>query len=142
MVLEERRLKYEDRANGRAYEALSALAWQAHPYRHPVIGWRSDIAEVPLEACRDFFDTYYAPNNYHIVIVGDFETEPTLVATLESQLVEGVLGALTGEGLGGIDLPQLDLSGTLGLPPGTAAVQVVAEQTERAPGVTIVGGHL
>ncbi len=78
VVLEERRLKYEDRANGRAYEALSALAWQAHPYRHPVIGWRSDVVEVPLEACRAFFDTYYAPNNYMIVIVGDFDTEETL----------------------------------------------------------------
>ncbi len=78
VVLEERRLKYEDRANGRAYEALSALAWQAHPYRHPVIGWRSDVAEVPLEACRAFFDTYYAPNNYQIVIVGDFDTAETL----------------------------------------------------------------
>jgi len=88
VVLEERRLKYEDRANGRAYEALSALAWQAHPYRHPVIGWRSDVAEVPLEACRDFFDRYYAPNNYHIVIVGDFETEETLAH------IERVFGAL------------------------------------------------
>ncbi|MDP6977557.1 MAG: pitrilysin family protein [Myxococcota bacterium] len=78
VVLEERRLRYEDRPNGRAYEALSALAWQAHPYRHPVIGWRSDVAEVPLEACRDFFDTYYAPNNYRIVIVGDFDTAETL----------------------------------------------------------------
>ncbi|MCP5042710.1 MAG: insulinase family protein [bacterium] len=78
VVLEERRLKYEDRASGRAYEALGALAWKAHPYRHPVIGWRSDVAGVPLEACREFFETYYAPNNFVIVIVGDFETQETL----------------------------------------------------------------
>ncbi len=78
VVLEERRLKYEDRASGRAYEALSALVWKAHPYRSPVIGWRSDVESVPLEACRAFFDTYYAPNNFIIVVVGDFETEETL----------------------------------------------------------------
>jgi zinc protease len=78
VVLEERRLKYEDRANGRAYEALSALAWQAHPYRRPVIGWRSDVAGVTVEACREFFDTYYAPNNFIIVAVGDFDTEDTI----------------------------------------------------------------
>ena len=78
VVLEERRLKYEDRASGRAYEALSALAWKAHPYRRPVIGWRSDIEGVSLAACREFFETYYAPNNFVIVIVGDFETDQTL----------------------------------------------------------------
>lgn len=78
VVLEERRLKYEDRANGRAYEALSALAWKAHPYRTPVIGWRSDVAAVTVEACRAFFDTYYAPNNFFIVVAGDFEAEETL----------------------------------------------------------------
>ncbi len=70
------------------------------------------------------------------------ETEATLIATLESQLIEGVLGSLSADGLGEIALPQLDLSGTLGLPPGTAAVQVVAEQTERADGVTIIDGRL
>jgi predicted Zn-dependent peptidase len=78
VVLEERRLRYEDRASGRAFEALSALAWKAHPYRWPVIGWRSDIAAVTVEASRAFFDTYYAPNNFIVVVVGDFETDETL----------------------------------------------------------------
>lgn len=70
------------------------------------------------------------------------EAEPTLRATLEAKLVDGVLGAFSGGGLGGIDLPQLDLSPTLGLPPGTAAVQITAEAAERAPGVTVIQGHL
>lgn len=69
------------------------------------------------------------------------EAEPTLRAVLETQLVEGVLGSLGG-GLGGIELPQLDLSATLGLPPGSAMVQITAESAERAPGTTIVLGHL
>jgi predicted Zn-dependent peptidase len=78
VVLEERRLRYEDRPSGLAYEALSALAWKAHSYRTPVIGWRSDIASVPVEACRAFFETYYAPNNFIIVVVGDFDPKETL----------------------------------------------------------------
>ncbi len=78
VVLEERRLRTEDTPDGRGFEALMALVWQAHPYRWPVIGWRSDVEKVGVEECQDFFDTYYAANNLTVVIVGDFETEATL----------------------------------------------------------------
>jgi len=78
VVLEERRLRTEDSPDGLAFEMLAAVAWQAHPYRWPTIGWRSNIEQVPVEECRKFFDTYYAANNLSIVIVGDFESEPTL----------------------------------------------------------------
>jgi zinc protease len=78
VVLEERRLRTEDTPDGRAFEALAATVWQAHPYRWPVIGWRSGVESVTVEACQEFFDTYYAANNLTVVIVGDFETEPTL----------------------------------------------------------------
>ncbi|MCH7867337.1 MAG: insulinase family protein [Myxococcales bacterium] len=78
VVLEERRLRSEDSPRGRASEALSALLWKAHPYRRPVIGWRSDIEAVTVEACRAFFKSYYAPNNFIIVVVGDFDSEATL----------------------------------------------------------------
>jgi len=78
VVLEERRLRTEDTPDGRGFEALAALVWQAHPYRWPVIGWRSDVEQVTVEACQAFFDTYYAANNLTLVIVGDFDTEPTL----------------------------------------------------------------
>ena len=75
VVLEERRMRTEDQPSGRAFEALLALAFQAHPYRHPVIGWRSDIASATVESCREFFDAYYAPNNIVIAIAGAFDTE-------------------------------------------------------------------
>lgn len=78
VVLEERRMRTEDQPMGRAYETLLALVWQAHPYRWPVIGWRSDVEKATVEVCRDFFDTFYAPNNIVIAIAGDFDTEPTL----------------------------------------------------------------
>ena len=78
VVLEERRLRTEDQPQGRAFEALLALTFQAHPYRIPTIGWRSDIEKVGVEPCRDFFHTYYAPNNIVIAIAGAFDEEQAL----------------------------------------------------------------
>ena len=78
VVLEERRLRTEDDPEGRAFEALMALAFTAHPYRTPVIGWRSDVEAATVEVCRRFFRSYYAPNNLWIAIVGDFDTEQAL----------------------------------------------------------------
>jgi zinc protease len=43
-----------------------------------VIGWRSDIESATVEACRAFFDAYYAPNNIVIAIAGDFDGEEAL----------------------------------------------------------------
>jgi predicted Zn-dependent peptidase len=78
VVLEERRLRSEDSPMGRAYEALFALLWQASPYRTPVIGWRSDVEKATVEVCRQFFSTYYAPNNIVVAIAGDFDSSETL----------------------------------------------------------------
>jgi zinc protease len=84
VVLEERRMRTEDQPEGRAYEALFALSFIAHPYRWPVIGWRSDIEATTVEACREFFDHYYVPNNVVVAIVGDFDTAEALAAMRES----------------------------------------------------------
>ncbi len=78
VVLEERRMRTEDNSVGRALEALFATTFLAHPYRWPVIGWQSDVEQVTVQACREFFDTYYAPNNLVIVVVGDFDTQKTV----------------------------------------------------------------
>ncbi len=78
VVLEERRFRTEDSPQGRLFEALMALAFQAHPYRHPTIGWRSDIEKVDVETCRRFFETYYAPNNLVVAVAGDFDSEEVI----------------------------------------------------------------
>jgi zinc protease len=78
VVIEERRMRIDDRPDGRAIEALYATLFEAHPYRWPVIGWRSDLEAMTVETCRDFFDTYYVPNNITIAIVGDFDPEAAL----------------------------------------------------------------
>ena len=57
---------------------LWAAAFQAHPYHHDTIGWRSDIEQVPIEKLRAFYDTYYWPNNATVTVIGDFDTAATL----------------------------------------------------------------
>lgn len=52
---------------------VTAAAFQAQPYRHPTIGWKSDIENVPIEKLREFYDTFYWPNNATVVMVGDVE---------------------------------------------------------------------
>jgi predicted Zn-dependent peptidase len=75
VVLEERRLRTEDNPEGRLMEALFALTFVAHPYRWPVIGWRSDVEAVGVEQCRHFFKTFYSPNNIVLVLVGNFDDD-------------------------------------------------------------------
>lgn len=83
VVLEERRMRTEDNPNGRLFEALAALAFQAHPYRHPTIGWRSDVEKVDVEECRRFFEAYYAPNNLVLVAAGDLDSDEVIALVRE-----------------------------------------------------------
>lgn len=55
-----------------------ATAFREHPYHHPTIGWRSDVENVPTERLRQFYHTFYWPNNAVAIVVGDFERESTL----------------------------------------------------------------
>ncbi|NQU28717.1 MAG: insulinase family protein [Candidatus Marinimicrobia bacterium] len=55
-----------------------ATAYQAHPYHHPTIGWRDDIENVSTERLKEFYNTYYWPNNATATVIGDFDTEKAL----------------------------------------------------------------
>ena len=59
-------------------QAVTATAIQAHPYHWPVIGWRSDVEQMPRESLQSYYRTHYGPNNATVVIVGDFETKHAL----------------------------------------------------------------
>jgi zinc protease len=50
-----------------------ATAYQAHPYHHDTIGWRADIENVPIKRLKQFYDTFYWPNNATVSIIGDFD---------------------------------------------------------------------
>ncbi len=57
---------------------LYALAFREHPYHHPTIGWRTDVEGVSMERLREFYNTFYWPNNATVVLVGDFKPEEAL----------------------------------------------------------------
>jgi predicted Zn-dependent peptidase len=73
VVFEERRLAVESTPLGKYDEAFNALFWEASPYKWPVVGWASDIPAYTLAQAKQYFATYYAPNNLTGVLAGDFE---------------------------------------------------------------------
>ena len=54
-------------------EAVYAAAFREHPYHHPTIGWRADVENVPTARLKEFYDTFYHPNNATLIVVGDFD---------------------------------------------------------------------
>lgn len=75
VVIEERRWRTENDQRGALWEALFSTIFWAHPYRNPVIGWRSDLENVSLEKVKQFYETYYAPNNAYLIVVGNVKAE-------------------------------------------------------------------
>ncbi len=71
VVREERRMRTESQPVGRLIEEFLAVAYTAHPYGRPVVGWNSDITATTMEDAREFYDTYYVPRNITIAIAGD-----------------------------------------------------------------------
>lgn len=59
-------------------ERVWAMAFREHPYHHPTIGWRSDVEGIPTARLKEFYNTYYHPDNATVIVVGDFETEQAL----------------------------------------------------------------
>jgi len=57
---------------------IGAAAYMAHPYHHSTIGWRSDIEKVSIEKLREFYDTFYWPDNSTVTIIGDFDPAAAL----------------------------------------------------------------
>jgi zinc protease len=57
---------------------LYAVAFREHPYHHPTIGWRSDVEGVPMDRLREFYNTFYWPDNASVILVGDFEAQAAL----------------------------------------------------------------
>jgi len=82
VVHEERRLRTDTQPAGLFGEAFQSIAYTAHPYRNPVVGWSSDIDATVRAEVLEYFRTYYAPNNCVAAIVGDIRP-PEVIALLE-----------------------------------------------------------
>ena len=78
VVMEERRLRTEDKAHSIVYEQLLANVYNAHPYGRPVIGFMNDLENMKAADARAWYKTWYAPNNATLVIAGDVDSNEVL----------------------------------------------------------------
>ncbi len=75
VVIEERRLRTEDKPEALTYEQFLATAWQASPYQNPVIGWMDDLKALTQEDLQSWYQQWYAPNNATLVVAGDVKAD-------------------------------------------------------------------
>lgn len=80
VVMEERRTRTEDSPPGFLGEEVNALAFRAHPYGFPIIGWMEDIERVTRDDLLAFYRTHYVPNNAIVVALGAFAAPEALAA--------------------------------------------------------------
>jgi zinc protease len=78
VVKEERLTRIENPPYGDIDELLYDNAFQVHPYKHVTIGSMKDLDAATINNVREFYHTYYVPNNATIVIAGDFKTDQAL----------------------------------------------------------------
>lgn len=78
VVEEERRVRVDNQPYGSLEEDLRAAAFTVHGYHHTPIGSIEDLEKATLADVRDFFNSYYKPNNATLVIVGDFSSDQAL----------------------------------------------------------------
>src|SRR5258707_3495035 len=123
VVKEERRFRTDNDIDGMMNEAMGALAFLAHPYRWPVIGWMTDIEAITRSDCERYFRTYYAPNNCTLVLVGDFEPASAL------KQIEAAYGPISS----GDALPQV----ATGEPPQKGERRAVIRYPSQAPAVLV-----
>lgn len=77
VVQEERRQSYDNQAFGSMSETIDSLMYDSFAYKHSTIGSMEDLNAAKLEDVRDFFATYYAPNNAVLTVVGDIDINAT-----------------------------------------------------------------
>ncbi|MFN0157414.1 MAG: M16 family metallopeptidase [Bacteroidota bacterium] len=75
IVKEERRVSTDNNVQSKMFEDMYAAAFMAHPYGQPVVGWMGDLNNINLQDAKDYFKTYYAPNNATVFVIGAFDAK-------------------------------------------------------------------
>jgi zinc protease len=78
VVMEERRMRTDDKPTAQTYEAFAAAAYTASSYRTPTIGWMNDLENMQLADLQAWYRRWYAPNNAIVVVVGDVRPDEVL----------------------------------------------------------------
>jgi zinc protease len=75
VVMEERRLRTEDKPLALTYERFKSVAYANLPYQQPIIGWMNDLENLEADDLKQWYRKWYAPNNATLVVVGAVEPE-------------------------------------------------------------------
>ena len=59
-------------------EQFQSTAFKVHPYARPVVGYMNDLENMTAADAREWYNTWYAPNNATIVVVGDVKAQDVL----------------------------------------------------------------
>jgi zinc protease len=78
VVKEERLTRIENPPYGDLFELLYRNAFDVHPYKQITIGTMEDLNAATLSDVREFYETWYVPDNATLVIAGDFQTNETV----------------------------------------------------------------
>lgn len=78
VVMEERRLRTEDKPTAQTYEQFAATAFISSSVRIPTIGWMNDLENMQLGDLQHWYERWYAPNNAIVVVVGDVDPDEVL----------------------------------------------------------------
>ncbi len=73
---------YENSPGYRLDRAVKRAAFPNTPYGLTVGGTKADVEKFTVEQVKSYYDSYYAPNNATLVVVGDFDTA-TLMAKVQ-----------------------------------------------------------
>ena len=60
------------------YSKLRGLVFAGTPYEHDALGTRPSFEKTTAAMLKSFHDTWYAPNNAILVVVGDLEPQQAL----------------------------------------------------------------
>ncbi|MGD9590894.1 MAG: M16 family metallopeptidase [Candidatus Berkiella sp.] len=83
VVIEERRMRTDDNPQNLTWERFMATAHPAGPYHNPVIGWQDDLDNMNIDALKDWYQQWYAPNNATLVVVGDVKADKVFALAQE-----------------------------------------------------------
>ncbi|RAU84365.1 M16 family metallopeptidase [Pontibacter arcticus] len=88
VVQEEKRMRVDNQPYGTLLENTFGLAYKEHPYKITPIGTFEDLNNAKIEEFRDFYKTFYVPNNATLSIAGDINVEET------KKLIEQYFGSI------------------------------------------------
>ena len=75
VVLEERRMNWDDRPQGKMWERLISTAFIRHPYRNPLIGYPDEVGSFTATQLKEFMKQFYVAGNIVVTLVGDVDPD-------------------------------------------------------------------